>query len=81
MRAFREVLALIGQLAEVETVVFRVARELRKTQRRVNALEKIFIPTYRETARYITDTLEEREREGFVIMKKLKARAERRREG
>jgi len=74
MHAFREVLALIGQLAEVETVVFRVARELRKTQRRVNALDRIFIPAYRQTITYITDTLEEREREEFVTMKMLKAK-------
>lgn len=80
LRAFREVLALTGQLAEVETVVFRVARELKKTQRRVNALDKLFIPTYRETVRYITDTLEERDREGFVIMKMLKARTSREQE-
>jgi len=81
MLAFREVLEKIGQLAEIETVVFRVARELRKTQRRVNALDKLFIPSYRETIDFITDTLEEREREGFVVMKILKSRAEARREG
>jgi V/A-type H+-transporting ATPase subunit D len=78
--AFRKVLALIGQLAEVETAVFRVARELRKTQRRVNALDKIFIPTYRQTVTFITAALEERDREGFITMKMLKARAERRQE-
>ena len=78
--AFREVLGLIGQLAEVETIVFRVARELRKTQRRVNALDKIFIPAYSETIAYITAALEEREREGFINMKILKARAEKRHE-
>jgi len=76
VQAFRQVLALIGQLAEVETVVFRVARELKKTQRRVNALDRIFIPTYRQTIDYIADTLEEREREGFVVMKMLKAGAQ-----
>jgi V/A-type H+-transporting ATPase subunit D len=81
MLAFRDVMAKIGQLAEVETIVFRVARELRKTQRRVNALDKLFIPTHRETIGYITDTLEERDREGFVVMKMLKARAEARGEG
>lgn len=74
MAAFRRVLEKIGDLAEVETIVFRVARELKKTQRRVNALDKLFIPSYQETITYITDSLEEREREGFVVMKMLKAR-------
>lgn len=81
MAAFREVLTKIGHLAEAETVVFRVADELRKTQRRVNALDKVFIPVYTETMVYITSTLEERERDEFVVMKKLKARAQQQREG
>jgi len=71
---FNDALETIGRLAEVQTVVFRVARELKKTQRRVNALEKVFLPNYEDTLRYIVDTLEERERESFIIMKMLKKR-------
>jgi V/A-type H+-transporting ATPase subunit D len=74
--AFNRALAAVARLAEIENAVFRLAREVKKTQRRVNALEKIFIPTYRETLRYIESTLEEREREGFVIMKMVKERRE-----
>ena len=74
LKKFAEALEVIGQLAEVQTVVFRVAHELKKTQRRVNALEKIFLPDYEETLAYIVDTLEERERESFIIMKMLKRR-------
>ena len=74
LKKFNEALDVVGQLAEVQTVVFRVARELKKTQRRVNALEKIFLPDYEETLEYIVDTLEEREREAFIIMKMLKRR-------
>jgi len=76
LRKFNDALETIGQLAEVQTVVFRVARELRKTQRRVNALEKIFLPDYEETLEFIVDSLEERERESFIIMKMLKKRKE-----
>ena len=72
LKEFNEAIEMIGRLAEVQTVVIRVARELKKTQRRVNALEKVFLPDYEETLKYITDTLEERERESFVIMKMLK---------
>lgn len=76
LKTFLEALADIARLAEVENAVFRLAREVKKTQRRVNALEKIFIPTYNETLSFITSTLEEREREGFVIMKMVKDRRE-----
>jgi V/A-type H+-transporting ATPase subunit D len=78
MKRFREALEAIGRLAEVENAVVRLSRELRKTQRRVNALNKIFLPDYRETLKYITDVLEERERDGFVIMKMTKSRLQKR---
>jgi len=74
MRRFAETLALLGELAELENAVLRLARELRKTQRRVNALSKVFIPDYSETIDYILASLEERERESFVIMKMVKDR-------
>jgi V/A-type H+-transporting ATPase subunit D len=73
-RLFSEVLRMVGQLAELQNLVVRLARELRKTQRRTNALEKLFIPSYEETIKYINDTLEERERESAVMMKMVKAR-------
>ncbi|MFC1502608.1 V-type ATP synthase subunit D, partial [bacterium] len=41
----------------------RIAEEVRKTMRRVNALEKIALPDYDESIKYIEDTLEENERE------------------
>jgi len=71
---FGEVLKLVGRLAELQNLVIRLARELRKTQRRVNALQKVFIPAYEETIHYISDSLEERERESTVIIKMIKAR-------
>ena len=74
VRLFQEALVLLARLAELQNLVIRLARELRKTQRRVNALEKLFIPAYRETIVYIADSLEERERESTVVMKMIKAR-------
>lgn len=74
MRRFVEALPLLAELAELENAVLRLARELRKTQRRCNALSKIFIPDYRETIAYITATLEERERESFIILKMIRDR-------
>ncbi|MCX5813380.1 MAG: V-type ATP synthase subunit D [Proteobacteria bacterium] len=74
MSRFVEVLPLLAELAELENAVMRLARELRKTQRRCNALSKIFMPDYRETINYITGSLEERERESFVILKMIRDR-------
>jgi V/A-type H+-transporting ATPase subunit D len=55
-------------------VVWRRAREVSKTQRRVNSLEKMVIPDTSETIAYITSVLEERERELFFIQKRMKSR-------
>lgn len=81
MRRFAEVLPVIAELAELETAVLRLARELKKTARRVNALSKIFIPDYSETIAYIVSSLEERERESFIILRMIKDRLARAVEG
>ena len=72
---FREVLEGVPRLAELVTSVWRLAGELRKTQRRVNALEHIFIPDYTETIAFIESALEEREREETFRLKRLKTKA------
>jgi V/A-type H+-transporting ATPase subunit D len=74
MIRFVEVLQILAELAELENSVMRLASELRKTQRRCNALSKIFMPNYKETINYITGALEERERESFVILKMIRDR-------
>ena len=81
MRRFTEALPVLADLAELENAVLRIARELRKTQRRCNALSKVFIPDYSETISYILSSLEERERESFVILKMVKDRLARTVEG
>ena len=78
LRRFMELLPLLAELAELQNAVLRLARELRKTQRRCNALSKIFIPSYRETLTYISGTLEERERESLVILKMIRNRLDNR---
>jgi V/A-type H+-transporting ATPase subunit D len=72
MRRFTGALDAVARLAEIENAVVRLAGEVRRTQRRVNALEKVFIPDYEDTVGYIEDVLEEREREQFVIMRMAK---------
>lgn len=73
-RRFVALLPLLAELAELQNALLRLARELRKTQRRCNALSKIFIPSYRETLAYISGTLEERERESLTILKIIRDR-------
>jgi len=73
-QGFVVVLPLLGALAELETAVLRLARELRRTQRRCNALAKVLIPNCQETIRYVSGALEERERESFVILKMIRDR-------
>jgi V/A-type H+-transporting ATPase subunit D len=72
--AFRDVLLRIPQLAMLTTTVWRLANELRKTQRRVNALQHIFIPAYEATVSFIVSSLEEREREETFRLKWLKTK-------
>ncbi|MDR1899568.1 MAG: V-type ATP synthase subunit D [Treponema sp.] len=72
---FFELLKICTELAAVRTVAWRLAREVRKTQRRVNALEKMVIPTARETRVYIESALEERDRDSFFTSKLLKRKA------
>lgn len=75
--AFREVLLRIPQLAMLTATVWRLANELRKTQRRVNALQHIFIPAYETTVAFIVSSLEEREREETFRLKWLKTKMSR----
>ncbi|MDX1686913.1 MAG: V-type ATP synthase subunit D [Candidatus Promineifilaceae bacterium] len=67
-----DVARLLGELVETTVTVWRLATELRKTQRRVNALEENVIPQYQATVDHISDALEEEEREEIVHAKKVK---------
>ena len=73
---FFELLKICTELAAVRTIAWRLAREVRRTQRRVNALEKMVIPSASETKTYIESVLEERERDSFFTSKLLKKRKE-----
>lgn len=71
---FFELLKLLTQMASIRTIVWRLAAEVKKTQRRVNALDKMIIPQTKETKAYIESVLEERERENVFVLKALKKR-------
>ncbi|HXW36435.1 MAG TPA: V-type ATP synthase subunit D [Nitrososphaerales archaeon] len=76
-RQMRRVLPSIFRAAEFENAIFRLAKELEKTQRLLNALEYMIIPRYETSIRFIQATLEEREREEFVRLKHVKKVLER----
>ncbi len=72
---FAAVYALVCRAAELRTAVWRLAREIRRTQRRVNALKNILIPRYEATVTRVEAALEEKEREDFYRAKALKTLA------
>lgn len=72
---FQEVKYLVYELAEVETSVYRLAMEVKKTQKRTNALENIQIPKFKEIVKYIQDVLDEKEREDFFRLKMVKKKS------
>jgi V/A-type H+-transporting ATPase subunit D len=76
LEEFKEALQLMGRLAELKVSIIRLAAEVRKTIRKVNALEKIAIPDLEHTVGFIQNRLEENERDMFVLMKMVKSRLE-----
>jgi V/A-type H+-transporting ATPase subunit D len=81
LQEFKGALEMMGKLAELKISIMRLAREVKKTIRKVNALEKIAIPDLEKTVAYIQSRLEENEREMFILMKMVKARLEHKEEG
>lgn len=71
--SFRKILKKVLVVAEIEGTIERLALEIEKTRRRVNALEYIFIPRLENTEKYIEMQLQEREREDFFRRKRMKA--------
>ena len=72
--AFQKVKELTIRLSMVETSAYRLATNIKKTQKRANALKNITIPTYTNLVYTITNALEEKEREEFTRLKVIKAR-------
>ncbi len=80
-RAAKQIKALLPKIckaAEYENSIFALAKALEKTQKLLNALENVIIPQYRLRIKFILSTLEEREREEFARLKKVKASMEKR---
>ena len=71
---FKEIIKKMAELAEKKIAILRLAKEVQKTIRKVNALEKIYIPYYASASKSISDRLDEESRDAFSMLKMIKAR-------
>ncbi len=69
---FLKVKELTLKLSMVENSAYRLAMNIRKTQKRANALKNITIPSYTALVRDITNALDEKDREEFTRLKVVK---------
>ena len=70
--AFDKVKQLTIQLSMIENSAYRLATNIKKTQKRANALKNITIPTYEVLTKSIQEALEDKEREEFTRLKVIK---------
>ncbi len=75
-KQIKELLPQICKASEYENAIFSLAKALEKTQKLLNALENVIIPQYKQNIRFIGAALEEKEREEFAKLKKVKANME-----
>ncbi|KAF6249829.1 V-type ATP synthase subunit D [Marine Group I thaumarchaeote] len=73
-KQIKELLPQICKAAEYENSIFSLAKALEKTQKLLNALENVIIPQYQQNVRFIAAAIEEKEREEFAKLKKVKAK-------
>ncbi len=69
---FEAVLELLLRAAPLDRKLARLAEEIRRTSRRVNALEQRMLPALQEQVQYIRGVLDQREREDVLRLKHLK---------
>jgi V/A-type H+/Na+-transporting ATPase subunit D len=71
-KSLREIFPLLLTLANLEEAIIRLANEIEKTRRRVNALEYTLIPALAATVKAISNKLEEYERGDRARLMKIK---------
>ncbi|WP_027892896.1 V-type ATP synthase subunit D [Calidithermus chliarophilus] len=76
--AFRALAEAVIEVANTENRLRRIGEEIKKTNRRVNALEQISIPEINEQIKFISDTLDQRALEEVTTLKRIKAKLEQR---
>ncbi len=73
---FNEAKKLSVKLVETQTSIYRLADAIKKTQKRANALNNIMIPRFTQTVKFISEALDEKEREDFTRLKVVKSTKE-----
>lgn len=73
---FRKLTEAIIQVAATETRLRRIGEEIKKTNRRVNALEQLVIPGIRHQIKDIRSVLDQRALEEVTVLKRIKAKLE-----
>ncbi|MCM8768921.1 MAG: V-type ATP synthase subunit D [Candidatus Omnitrophica bacterium] len=69
---FKELLKLLAGLAEKKIALVRLALEARRTIHKVRAIEKVHLPALEKTIKFISERLDEENREAFSNQKWLK---------
>jgi len=72
----RKLLPSILKMAEYEEMLRRLIEELKETQRLINAMDYVILPSYSNAIKFIKSVLDERMREDFVRLKMLKRKLE-----
>lgn len=75
-RQFRALAEAILQVANTENRLRKIGEEIKRTSRRVNALEQITIPEINEQIKFISDTLDQRALEEVTTLKRIKKKIE-----
>ena len=70
--AFARLVQAACGAAQTEATIVRLGREIRKTQRRVNALTNVVIPMQEAIIKEVREALEDAEREDFFRAKRLR---------
>lgn len=73
-REFRKLVAAIIEVAATETRLRKIGEEIKKTNRRVNALEQLVIPGINYEIRQIRSVLDQRALEEVTVLKRIKAK-------
>lgn len=71
---FEATVELVLKVAPKQQKLARLAEEIRKTSRRVNALEQRLLPSLNEQLGYIRSVLDQREREDVFRLKRIKGK-------
>ena len=68
----QEIKPLMAEVAYLESTAWKLVTEIKKTQRRINALENFVIPDTQDTMKFIKEILEEKDRETLFQIKRIK---------